>query len=425
MLFWLAIGWLTLTQKTMNMYKVYPFVETKKTDARGESPVYLIVSKKGDGKFWLSTGLTSRGKLDGVSFSKGTLNSRARTTMLMRMIADTESVLNRRETAEMEFKDIKSLVMSEVFGIDGTRAITLAEHICDFANTKRASTRTLYNITKRKVEEFDAKAVPDKIDAQWLERFRQWCLSCGMKTNGAAKELRNIRAVFNWARRKGRVREYPFLDYSIVEEETRPNNISVEELRMLRDYPCEEWQRKYIDFFMLSFYLAGINPVDLLSLRQDAMSGGHIRFVRRKTDKEGVRKIRTVQLPVVEEAMEIIKKYPSKDGFLLGFMDGRADYHSFVKKCNSALKKVGGKKIVKDKIGRMRKVEYSPILPNITLYTARYTFGSIAANDLDISERTIGMCLGHSWSKNVTARYMAHDQKKVDLAVRRVAEFVR
>ena len=80
--------------------------------------------------------------------------------------------------------------------------------------------------------------------------------------------------------------------------------------------------------------------------------------------------------------------------------------------------------IVPDKIGRMRKVVYHPILPNITLYTALYTFGSIAANDLDISERTIGMCLGHSWSKNVTSRYMAHDQRKVDDAVQRIADYV-
>ena len=68
-------------------------------------------------------------------------------------------------------------------------------------------------------------------------------------------------------------------------------------------------------------------------------------------------------------------------------------------------------------------MEYRPICPNITLYSARYSFGSIAANDLDISERTIGMCLGHSWAKNVTSRYMATDQRKIDSAVKRVVGF--
>ena len=75
---------------------------------------------------------------------------------------------------------------------------------------------------------------------------------------------------------------------------------------------------------------------------------------------------------------------------------------------------------MKDKVGKLRKMEYAPICPDITLYSARYSFGSIAANDLDISERTIGMCLGHSWSKNVTTRYISADQKKIDTTIKKV-----
>jgi integrase len=407
------------------MYKIYPFVETKKQDGNGESPVYLIVSRKGGGKFWLATGLSSNGKLDGMAFPKNTKNARVRTMSLCRMLADAECVLQRKDVLDMQAKDVKALLQEEVLGIvPRVHGRTLADYIGEFAMTKRESTRTLYEITQRKVAEYDAAATLESVGAPWLEGFRQWCLGHGMKINGAGKELRNVRAVFNWSRRQGLTQNYPFLDYQILEEETVPNNVSVEDLRRLREYPCEPWQEKYVDFFMLSFYLAGMNPVDLLMCRADAVKDGHLSFVRRKTNKQGVKKIRTVVIPVVDEALAIIRKYPSRGDYLLGFMDGRQDYHSFMKKCNEALKKVGTQEIVKDKAGRMRKVVYHPILPHITLYTARYTFGSIAANDLDISERTIGMCLGHSWSKNVTARYMAHDQRKVDMAVRRVAEYV-
>ena len=41
-----------------------------------------------------------------------------------------------------------------------------------------------------------------------------------------------------------------------------------------------------------------------------------------------------------------------------------------------------------------------------------------------IPEQTIGQCLGHSWSRHVTARYIAHDQRKVDDAVRRVVALI-
>jgi integrase len=175
---------------------------------------------------------------------------------------------------------------------------------------------------------------------------------------------------------------------------------------------------------MLSFYLAGMNPVDLLNCKKSSFRDGHISFIRQKTNKQGQRKVRTIVLPVVSEAKKIITKYSGSEEYLLCFMDGRKDYHSFMKKADKTLKTIGPSEKVKDKAGKLRKMEYHPILPNITLYTARYTFGSIAANDLDISERTIGMCLGHSWAKNVTSRYMANDQGKIDNAVRRVVEYV-
>lgn len=404
---------------------IYPYVDTTRANANGTFPVYVIV-KNHHGRFFVNTSLTTTDKLiGGRAFPKTDKQKGAKTTILGKYLAEIEALCLRQELSDVDNKTLKSIIKKEVFGwVCSEQNKMLADYVREFSETKRKSTAILYGITERKVRQYSPKATLDTIDAHWLESFRIWCIDNGMTINGAGKELRNIRAVFNWCRSKGYTSNYPFLNYSIVEEETMPNNLSVEELRNLRDYPCEEWQKKYIDFFMLSFYMAGINPIDLLLMRKDAVRSGHVSFVRHKTDKQGAKKIRTIVLPLVNEALEIINRYPSKDGYLLGFMDGRADYHSFVKKCNDALKKVGTKEITRDKIGRLRKLCYHPLFPKITLYTARYTFGSIAANDLDISEQTIGQCLGHSWSKHVTARYIAHDQRKIDNAVKRVVEYV-
>lgn len=402
----------------------YPYVDTTRANADGTYPVYIIV-KNNKGRFFMNTGMSTCAKLDGHTFPKADKNWRQKTTILGNMLAGVERVCLQQQLMDVSNKDLKAEIQREVFGVVAKRETgRLHRYVRMFAETKKASTRTLYGITARKVESFDEKATLDSVDAAWLESFRQHCIGSGMSINGAGKELRNVRAVFNWARRQGKTRNYPFLDYSIIEEETTPNNISVGQLRMLRDYSCEPWQEKYRDFFMLSFYLAGINPVDLLLCKAESVKGGHLSFVRRKTDKEGQKKIRVIVLPVVAEAAAILRKYKSTDGWLLSFMDGRADYRSFLKKANDALKKIGPSEKVADKVGKLRKVEYHPILPDITMYTARYSFGSIAANELDISERTIGMCLGHSWSKNVTSRYMANDQRKIDDAVRKVVRFV-
>jgi len=403
--------------------KISPYVNMTRANADGSYSVFLII-KGTRGRFFINTGLTTCGRLVERCFPKSDCNWKRKTTMLGRFLADAEAVCLDAELTGLPDAGLKERIQREVFGTaPKRRASTLPDYIMQFSATKRDSTRGIYENTARKVGKFDVDATLDA-DAGWLEAFRQHWLDEGMSVNGVAKELRNIRAVFNWARRKGLTQNYPFLDFRIVSEETVPNNIGVDDLRRLRDYPCESWQKPYVDFFFLSFYLAGINPVDLLQMKADAVSNGHVSFVRTKTNKQGARTIRTTTLPVLPEAQEIIDRYPSREGWLLGFMDCRNDYRSFARVCNDALQKVGPSWKVRDKAGKLRKMEYSPICPGITLYSARYSFGSIAANDLDISERTIGMCLGHSWSKNVTCRYMAHDQRKVDDAVRRVVEYV-
>ena len=403
---------------------IYPYVDMTRANANGSYPVYIIV-KNTDGRFFLNTGMTTCDRIDGREFPKADKNRKIKSTLLGKYLSDIEGICMQQSFSSVSNKELKTIIQREVFGVvQRKKTLHLKDYILSFAETKRESTRTLYEITARKVEAFDRQSSLDDINGEWLESFRQWCLSNGMKINGAGKELRNIRAVFNWARRNNATQNYPFLDYSIVEEETEPNNITVEQLRTLRDYSCEPWQEKYRDFFMLSFYLAGMNPVDLLTCKADAVKDGHLSFIRQKTNKQGQKKIHIITLPIIKEAREILKRYKSEEGWLLSFMDGRKDYHSFLKKANEALQKIGLSERVPDKVGKLRKVVYHPILPNITMYSARYTFGSIAANDLDISERTIGMCLGHTWSKNVTSRYMANDQKKVDNAVKRVVDFV-
>ena len=403
---------------------MYSYVDTTRANADGTFPVYLIV-KNSRGRFFVNTGMSTCEKLAGGRlFSRKDKQYQSKTTLLGKYLADTEAVCLRQELANTDNKTLKAVIQREVFGVvKSERKKMLSDYIELFSDLKRRPTAVLYGITKSKVASFCDKPL-DAVTADWLESFRQWCLNGGMSINGAGKELRNIRAVFNWCRKNGHTTNYPFADYSIIEEETMPNNLSVGELRRLRDYPCEDWQKKYVDFFMLSFYMAGINPGDLLMMRRTAVRNGYVSFVRQKTDKQGAKRIRTIVLPLVDEARDIISRYPSKEGYLLNFMDGRADYHSFVKKCNEALKKVGTREVVADKIGNMRKLVYHPLFPKITLYTARYTFGSIAANDLDISEQTIGQCLGHSWSKHVTARYIAHDQRRIDNAVKRVVDYV-
>lgn len=273
------------------------------------------------------------------------------------------------------------------------------------------STAAIMRRTVEKVKEFDASA-GFSIDEEWLDRFSAHLIKSGAKTNGVALHLRNIRTAFNYARKKKLTKEYPFLDYQIKEEKNVIRNMSVEQIRLFKDYPCEAWQVEYRDLFMLMVYLAGVNIGDLLLCR--GLENGRLVYNRKKTDKP-------MSIFVCEQARAIMEKYKGVD-YLLSPMDRYKDYHGYMHKMNDGLKKIGEVKIVKDKVGKMRKKEVTPFFDGLSTYVARYTFASIAA-ECGVERDIIAACLGHSWA-DVTSHYVAYAQKKMDDAIKKVADYI-
>jgi hypothetical protein len=79
--------------------------------------------------------------------------------------------------------------------------------------------------------------------------------------------MSNIKAVVNHAIREQLVKYeiHPFDYYTMPEKNVRDIDISVEQLRMLRDATFDHPRYTVArDMFMLSFYCAGINLIDLM-----------------------------------------------------------------------------------------------------------------------------------------------------------------
>ncbi len=390
-------------------YLLFYDVSTKSADG---TCAIRVVFKEGRQRFSVNSGVRSSVKPVGRMLPASEPNARAKNMRLTRLCYEIEEYL--LVNGERKPYDIMKAELKEL--VSGKKSATkvFADYVEDYMNTKeREGTRTLYRLTASKVREFDAKATFETINAQWLQKFERH-YSKTMRVNGIAIQLRNIRTVFNWAIDNEWTTCYPFRRFKIKQEKAVINDISVEDLRLLRDYPVEEWQEVYRDLFMLSFYLCGINVGDMLLLTQKNVRGGRIVYHRQKTG-------RLYDVPLIPEAKAIIKKYRGEK-FLLSPMDKLADYHTFTQHCNLALKKIGTKEIVPDKVGKLRKVVYHPILPNLTTYTARYTFASIGA-ELDIPRETIALCLGHAWS-DVTSHYINYNRKKIDEAVKKIVDFV-
>lgn len=160
---------------------------------------------------------------------------------------------------------------------------------------------------------------------------------------------------------------------------------------------------------MLSFYLLGINMVDLCSAMKSDVVNGRLEYRRAKTHK-------LYSVKILPEAMAIIKKYAGAR-YLLYIMEEYGDYRDFVHRMNGNLQSIGHVEVAK----RYNAKHREPLYPNITTYWARHTWATIA-HRLGVSKDVISMALGHSFGVKVTDVYIDYDMEKVDEANRLVVD---
>lgn len=286
---------------------------------------------------------------------------------------------------------------------------------------EKKSTRDVFIGTRNKVDAFcDWETLKFKdIDYEWLVRFDAFMRNEGNSVNTRSIHMRNVRTLYNEAIRMGWIGQdgYPFRAFRIKTEDTEKRSLSVEQLRELRDFQCEEHVRKYVDVFFISFYLAGINMVDLLELPH-IPKDGVIRYRRNKT---GV----LCQLTVPPEARVLIDKYRGKERMLC-FGEQYRNYKDFLHRMNENLRKVGEvyfTYMTASNGARHRVKNHRALFPTLTSYWARHTWATIAA-DIDVPDAVIDAALGHKSMYRMTDIYVKRNAKKVDEAVRLVINYL-
>lgn len=280
-------------------------------------------------------------------------------------------------------------------------------------------TKELYQATLNRISVYtDINALTfEDITVSWLKDFDRFLALSAPSPNARNIHFRNIRAVFNSAIDDDLINCYPFRKFKIKGKETPKRSLPVEQLCSLRDYPCEEHQIKYRDIFLLSFYLIGINIIDLCYLKHKSLINGRIEYYRAKTGK-------FYSVKIEPEAAEILKKYEGEN-YLLNILDRYSNYKDYAQKLNNNVREIGEVKLIEKCIkGKRRMVkERNPILPDITTYWMRHTWATIA-HKIGISKDVISMALGHEFGQKVTGIYIDLDMEKVDEANRLVIDYV-
>ena len=264
---------------------------------------------------------------------------------------------------------------------------------------KAQRTQEIYKATLVRMLQYDSKVKTlgfEDINTRWLEGFDTFLSKTSPSKNARNIHFRNIRAVFNAAIDDEITTSYPFRKFKLRDEETRKRNLTKEQIQGLLTMDCKPHQRKYVDCFLLMFYLSGINGIDLLNAMPENIVNGRLEYKRSKTGK-------LMSIKLEPEALEIIERYKGRER-LVKWGEHRKTYKSFMMKLNSTM---------------------SEIIPNCTSYYARHTIASLAA-ELDIPNETIAQILGHhDDAHRTTIIYINPEQSKADKACRLIFDYIK
>lgn len=199
---------------------------------------------------------------------------------------------------------------------------------------------------------------------------------------------------------------HPFINYTIPSSPVREVDISLEAFNKIRlAEPKEKKFRVAHDLFCLSFYLGGINLIDLLQI--DFKNQETIEYVRTKS-RNTTQGVKVISFTIPEPAKEIIDKWLNKHTGKLdfGYKFSYPNFSRYLTRTLAALAK---------ELGIAEKVVY---------YSARKSFAQYAS-EIGIPDGIIDYCLGHSdKSKGVIRYYTKVRSKQADMAISRVIDYV-
>lgn len=217
--------------------------------------------------------------------------------------------------------------------------------------------------------------------------------------------MAHLKAILNQAIRDKKVsyETHPFEYYEKPEGSIRELDITVDDVKKIRDStPKEKSLRVARDLFMLSYYLGGINLIDLMQF--NFKNKDTIEYVREKSKntKKGDKKI---SFSIPEEAKPIIKEWIGKNGKLhFGY---KYTYDNF-------------RKFVTKEIRRL--AENIGIESHVVYYSARKSFVQHGF-ELGISLEVLEYCIGQSMKKNRPIfNYVKIMRKHADIAIRKILD---
>lgn len=336
----------------------------------------------------------------------------------------------KRPDAPMLNTKIRGIMMRYQESIDELEYIdglTCAELVCLIKNTSQKKSITLQAIfdeylsqtpLKKKTQETykqSFKSISDCLGASFMLKNLTYASVCKvdkflrdskLMQSSIKLKMSVLLILVSYAQKCGYVQYKidPFSGYKCDKGVPRQSWLTVEEIKLIRDIKTNNANVQLCrDLFMLSYYLGGVNIIDLIKINFNE-NVDTIKYERQKTERI-VKINKYVEFDIPNEAKEIISRIKGKDG--------RIDI-SDKRRAN----------LLDGFFGRYFKdIEQLTGIKKIIYYSARKSFSQHAFN-LGINTPVIDFILGHKVDRGGSAlfSYISVTPEMATNAIRKVLD---
>lgn len=326
-------------------------------------------------------------------------------------------------------KEVKEYIVNYVKNGDFIDFIDFSRHHAN--NGRKKNTAALFNTRINSFQSFVKEETGNdyisvqNITSRLLGKYAEWLRknnlknrhkeSSGLCSNTIVSYIGTIRVLFNAC--KNEYNDYdnghiliandPFRNLNLPKtEETRKRALTIEEIRKIYDFhslnPVHEMTR---DLLILSFCLAGMNLVDIYNCPP---INDRVEYTRQKTgDSKKEKPFLSLEIhPIAAPLIDKWRDKTGKRGFsLYSYYKNMTAVHEAVRRGIMAIRKLAG-------------------IEDLTFYSMRHSFATIARNDCNISMEDVALCLTHKSGFDMTDKYIKKDFSRVDKAIKKVVDLV-
>ncbi len=336
--------------------------------------------------------------------------------LLEKLIASKISEV-KSKIVELKSEDKEFSATTLVYKVSNpVKLVTVGElfrqHLSRLEEEKRTGYRLSIQQTYNSLIKFNRHLdIPfSEMDYNWLRRYETLLRKQGKSENTIGIRFRTIRMIFNLAIEMEVVKPeyYPFKKFKVskLHQDTAKRAITKDDVQAIINYPTAGkgfYVCLAIDLFTFSYFMGGINFVDMAFLTERNVIDNRLIYTRKKTGK-------LINLPLQERAALLLKRYKDKSKpYLFPIL---SDFHKTEQQRLNRLHKVITK--VNTVLKSLGEELNTPV--KLTTYVARHSYATILKR-AGVPTSIICESLGHS-SEKVTQVYLdSFENSQIDKAM--------